>query len=222
MHIVDPVAPQQVKDLVYERLRSALITQEFAPGEPLREARLTEMFGVSKTPIREALVRLQQDGLVEMAPYRGARASVYDAASLHAIHEAREILEAECVRRAASGRKGAARSIAAELTETVYRARKALGDGDIGAAAAQLDAFDEILLRQIEGNVLLADVLRRVMAHLARVGRIELTESVILASLAQHEPIIDAIRDQQPEAAVARLREHLADVSAHTFASMGF
>jgi DNA-binding GntR family transcriptional regulator len=61
---------RKVTDWVYEELKSAIVDLRLAPGDPLREATLAEQLGVSKTPIREALTRLEQEGLVETTSLR--------------------------------------------------------------------------------------------------------------------------------------------------------
>ena len=69
----EKIVPAQLERRVYERLRDEIIAGSLEPGEQLVEARIATEFGVSKTPVREALIRLQRDGLVEIEPYRGAR-----------------------------------------------------------------------------------------------------------------------------------------------------
>ncbi len=211
------VSPLQVKDRVYERLREALIDQVFAPGEALREATLTEMYGVSKTPIREALVRLQQDGLVEIAAYRGARATSYTKADLAEIFEAREILEVECVRRAAQldGDETAAR-----LTQTVDSAEQAIARGELAEAAASLDAFDEVLFERLQ-NGLLDEIRHRLSMHLRRVGRVNLSPDSIARSLDEHRTIIAAVAAHDPDAADEALREHLRSVQSQQIEALG-
>ncbi|WP_291056083.1 GntR family transcriptional regulator [Herbiconiux sp.] len=211
------VSPLQVKDRVYERLREALIDQVFAPGEPLREATLTEMYGVSKTPIREALVRLQQDGLVEIAAYRGARASSYSAADLAEIFEAREILEVECVRRAAAA---SGSSTAERLAATVDSAASAVERGELAVAAASLDEFDEVLFEQLK-NALLDEIHQRLSMHLRRVGRVNLSADSIARSLAEHRTIIAAVAAHDPDAADAALRAHLHSVQTQQLEALG-
>ncbi|CAN5330261.1 GntR family transcriptional regulator [soil metagenome] len=212
------VTPLQVKDRVYERLRQALIDQVFAPGEPLREASLTELYGVSKTPIREALVRLQQDGLVEITAYRGARASSYTKADLDEIFEAREILEGECARRAALG-DGA--ETARRLTETVDATEVAVVAGDLIAAARCLDDFDEVLFEQLQ-NGLLDEIRRRLSAHLRRVGKVNISAESIRRSLDEHTTIIAGIQARDPDAAELALRIHLASVKQQQVEALGF
>ena len=211
------VSPLQVKDRVYERLREALIDQVFAPGEPLREATLTEMYGVSKTPIREALVRLQQDGLVEIAAYRGARASSYSEADLAEIFEAREILEVECVRRAALAEGP---EVSERLSATVDSAEAAIARGELAEAAASLDDFDEVLFEQLQ-NGLLDEIRQRLSMHLRRVGRVNLSAESIARSLAEHRVIIAAVAEHDPDAADAALRAHLGSAQRQQLDALG-
>jgi DNA-binding GntR family transcriptional regulator len=211
------VSPLQVKDRVYERLREALIDQVFAPGEALREATLTELYGVSKTPIREALVRLQQDGLVEIAAYRGARASSYSAADLAEIFEAREILEVECVRRAALAEGS---GTADRLAATVASAEAAVARDELADAAASLDDFDEVLFEQLQ-NGLLDEIRQRLSMHLRRVGRVNLSADSITRSLAEHRAIIAAVAAHDADAADAALRAHLHSVQSQQLEALG-
>lgn len=200
--------PLQVKELVYARLREAIIDGSFAAGEPLREAALSERYGVSKTPIREALVRLQQDGLVEIAPYRGARAKRYSPSDLHEIYAAREILEAECVRRAATEPDPA---VMALLHDNLERTERSLASGDFNDVNAALDDFDDILFAQLK-NSLLDEIQAKLSAHLQRIGRLGGSDARFGASLDQHRKIVAAIEAADPTAATKLLREHLHSV----------
>jgi DNA-binding GntR family transcriptional regulator len=202
------VAPLQVKDLVYERLRQALIDLTFTPGEPLREAALVERFGVSKTPIREALVRLERDGLVEVAPYRGARARSYSPDDLRQLYEVREILQTECVRRAAESADG---ELLVALEQNVASSAAALKHGDQKAVSERLDEFDELLLGQLR-NGMLTDLLDRLQAHLKRIGTAGADPDRLEASVEAHREILRAITAQDAASAQHLVRRHLQRV----------
>jgi GntR family transcriptional regulator, rspAB operon transcriptional repressor len=199
------VAPLQVKDLVYERLRESLIDLTFAPGEPLREAALVERFGVSKTPIREALVRLEREGLVEIAPYRGARARTYNQADLREFYEVRQILEAECVRRVARGPDGGLRDA---LVRNVDSSASALERGDLKAVAQRLDEFGQLLLSQLQ-NGMISDLLDRLHAHLKRIGPVKLGEDHFGTAVDEQRAILTAITARDADGAQELLRRHL-------------
>jgi DNA-binding GntR family transcriptional regulator len=199
------VAPQQLKDVVYERLREALIDLTFQPGEALREAALVERLGVSKTPIREALVRLERDGLVETAPYRGARARTYTADDLRELFEVRELIETECARRAA--RRGDP-ALIKSLTRNVADTEAALARKDLRRTALLLDEFDDLLFAQLD-NQMLHELLERLGAHLRRIGRLGANAQRFATSVAEHHDVLDAIEGRRPASAERLLRQHL-------------
>ena len=92
---------RKVTDWVYEEVRGAIIDLRLQPGTPLREAAIAEQLGVSKTPVREAIGRLEQEGLVETTSFKGAVVSCYSQDDLREIYELRELLEGAAARTAA-------------------------------------------------------------------------------------------------------------------------
>ena len=105
---------RKVTDWVCEEIRQAIIDLRLHPGEPLREAAIAQQLGVSKTPVREALARLEQEGLVETTSFKGAVVSGYSPRDLEEIYELRELLEGAAVARVRRRRvRGDARGAAA-------------------------------------------------------------------------------------------------------------
>ena len=104
---------RKVTDWAYEEIRDAIIGLRLQPGDSLREAALAERLGVSKTPVREALGRLEKEGLVETTSFKGAVVSSYSREDLIEIYELRELLEGAAARTAADR----------SSTETVDRLR---------------------------------------------------------------------------------------------------
>ena len=86
-------APLLVRDWVEERLREAILSGEFKPGEWLRQLRVADKLGVSEIPVREALKKLAAEGLVEYLPYRGMRVRVFSADDVGDIYKIRAFLE---------------------------------------------------------------------------------------------------------------------------------
>lgn len=211
----DAVAPVQVKDLVYRKLRDALIAGSFAPGESMRETVLAMRYQVSKTPIREALVRLEQDGLVEIAPYRGARARTYSVDDVRELYEARELLECACVRLVVE-RPDALSAI----VTNVERTAAALDAGDLVAAAALLDAFDDLFFELLD-NALLKGVIERLSLHLRRLGTLGAGQARFADSLAQHRAILAALQRGDEAGAQDVLRAHLREVREVQIAALG-
>ena len=83
---------------VYEQIKHDIITCKLTPGEPVSENQFVDRFGVSKTPIREALTSLVQDGLLEYTPNRGFRVTPISVADIQEIFEARIFFESEIFR----------------------------------------------------------------------------------------------------------------------------
>jgi DNA-binding GntR family transcriptional regulator len=91
-----------LRDDAYARLRDAILDGTLEAGEQLRDGELSAWLGISRTPIREALVLLQNEGLVEAPPNRGAFVRSYDAADLEDVYNLRAVLEGYAARTAAS------------------------------------------------------------------------------------------------------------------------
>jgi DNA-binding GntR family transcriptional regulator len=203
---------QQVKDRVYSRLREDLISQEIPPGAALKEIPLSERFGVSKTPIREALARLESDGLVEIAPYRGARAKWYTARDFDQLYEARFVIQAECLQRITDNPDCVA---AQELHSNVQRSKELLEAEQYEELVTEIDRFDEILFSAIDNDVL-REVINRIATHFRRIGKHTMTEARFKSSVKEHEEIVKASRDGNQKRARDRLLRH----SDHTKADL--
>ncbi len=201
----------QIKEVVYRRLVRAIVELELQPGEQLRERQLAEQMGVSKTPIREALVRLEKEGLVTVAPYRGAVVRGYTHADVREIYELRELLEGWCARNAAM-RIGDADESA--LRANVRRSREMLDAGRTEALPALFDDFDRILYRQAAGHRI-GDLLVELDLHLERLGNLTVEVPGRLdASVRQHGEILLAIVKRDPAGAESACREHIRSVYA--------
>jgi DNA-binding GntR family transcriptional regulator len=201
--------PAQLKDVVYERLRTEIIESKLRPGDPLREAELSKRLGVSKTPIREALVRLQRDRLVELVPYKGAVVSGYTRSDLAHIYQLRELLEGACARDAA---RSATPDDLSLLATIVRETNAALAAGDEVRMAELFYAFDEVVYRQTQ-NPYIVDLIANLGVHLYRIGQLTLAiPGRFKTSAEQHEQIYEAILRRDAVEAEARMREHVTSV----------
>jgi GntR family transcriptional regulator, rspAB operon transcriptional repressor len=211
-------------DAVYEQLKTAIVELRIPPGAPLREAEIAQGLSVSKTPVREALGRLEQDGLVTLNSFRSALVTEYTARDLQEIYELREIIEvaaaraaaesmsdkgladlgriaSECVRLNAAGGRGGGESGGSES-----------GAGDEPELVRLISEFDTVLYREVTNRRILA-ILDNLAAHLARIGR--LTTEIpgrIDASVREHAKIYEAIERRDPENASRFMREHIRSV----------
>lgn len=87
------------REWVYHELRERILSGELAGGQQLRSRPLTEQFGVSVSPLREAIHQLAANGFVELSPQRGARVTAISPGDLTALYEARRLIEPEAARR---------------------------------------------------------------------------------------------------------------------------
>ncbi|WP_424347792.1 GntR family transcriptional regulator [Kocuria sp. CH-021] len=108
---------RSLADQAFLRLQDRLILLDIPPGSPLNEARLSEDLGVGRTPLREALKRLESEHLVVTYPRRGTFATTVDITALSEISQVREVLEPLAARLAAERRGGAARERLERLRE---------------------------------------------------------------------------------------------------------
>ncbi len=133
-------------DWVWEELRDAIIELRLRPGEPLREVALAEQLGVSKTPLREAFARLEQEGLVETTSFKGAVVTGYSEIDLEEIYELRALLEGAAARAAAERSKD---ETLEALRDVVDRSRELRDAGDLVGLAELIGQFDLIVYAQV-------------------------------------------------------------------------
>ena len=196
-------------DVVYEQLRTAIVELRIPPGEPLREADIARGLSVSKTPVREALGRLEQDGLVRLNSFRSAVVTAYTARDLQEIYELREIIEVAAARAAAESmsEKGLA-ALGRIATECVRLNAEGGGPELVGL----ISEFDTVLYEEVQNRRIRA-ILDNLAAHLARIGR--LTAEIpgrIDASVREHAQIYEAIERRDQENASRFMRDHIRSV----------
>ena len=209
---------RKVTDWVYEELKSAIVDLRLAPGDPLREATLADQLGVSKTPIREALTRLEQEGLVETMSFKGAVVTGYSRQDLLEIYELRELLENAAARTAAESMADADRD---RLDRICRESRKLKKNHDAAGLAALISAFDDVLFEQVRNSRIRA-LIENLRAHLTRIGH--LTAEIpgrIEASVDEHEKIVQAIAARDPELAERQMREHIRSVRDDQLRALG-
>jgi DNA-binding GntR family transcriptional regulator len=209
----EKILPAQLERRVHERLRDDIVSGVLRPGEQLVEARLAAELGVSKTPVREALIRLQRDGLVAIEPYRGARVLEPSPHDIREILELRRLLECHIARDLASRRPP---DVLRALAATIARGRKALDAGNDDAAADSLTEFSDVLTAACDNSRLVSvlDGLRSVMLLIGTTSlRVPGREA---RSLAQHEEILAALEAGDAEAAAAATLEHILSIEHDT------
>jgi len=194
-------------DKIRETLEDRIIQGEFQKGERLDEVRLATSFGVSRTPMREALRMLSGSGLVELIPRRGAFARHPGIVELVEMFEVMAELEAIC------GRLAAKRISAGELAELTLAANaceRALERQDPDAYYHDNEQF-HLLIYKACGNQYLASEACRLAKRLRPFRRLQLrAQGRMVQSMAEHTLVLTAMKAGDSLAAADALRSHVA------------
>lgn len=191
-----------LRDDVYGQIRDAIVRGRLAPGEKINDAELGAWLGVSRTPVREALLRLGRDGLVLARPGRVTTVAPEDETTLAHAREVAAELHALAVRTAAS-RLGADDLVA--MDEATTRLREALSVPDPAAALRADDDFHAVAVRAA-GNPILADQLDAVTAMLRRAEFLHFGSLTGSDSPAEHDLIVRRLREGDVPGAVEATR----------------
>lgn len=199
------LTPRALYEQVAEQLRQRIFRRELEPGGWIDELKIAEEFGISRTPLREALKVLAAEGLVTMKVRRGAYVTEMSDKDLRDVYHLLSLLESD-----------AAGVVAAQADPEQLRELEQL-HADLAAAVGERDRFfainERIHMRILEmadnrwRSQMVAD-LRKVMKlnrhnSLLKQGRIE-------DSLAEHEIILTALRTHDAQATMAAMRDHFA------------
>jgi DNA-binding GntR family transcriptional regulator len=186
----------------YEHLKQLILTNDLTPGTELREAQLTQVSGFGRTPVREALRRLVQDGLVEVRPRQGYRVAPVTLDRVRELFEMRMLLEPVAAELAAT------RASQADLDDLAALARQTYPASDVGGYERFLADNREFHARMAEaaGNAILARTLRTLLEEMQRLFFISLG-STATEQLHEHHGLYDALLDRDP----ARARSIVED-----------
>ena len=190
---------------VYEDLRDRIVSLSLLPGHSLSRAGLAEFYGVSQTPVREAFLKLEKDGLVEVFPQSKTLIAPISAQKVKATHFLRTSLELEVARTLAQTGKKAKIAPAIEILQQQK-------NRDLATEAfSRLDSDFHRALFMAAGYEDLWSLLRDHSGHLDRVRQLQLpTPGKIERVIMQHGKIIDAIHASDVALAESHVREHLA------------
>jgi len=215
---LDQVEPVSKKDRTLAILREAIITGKIDPGAPIAENRVSQRLGVAQGLVREALIELEHQGLVQRMPYRGTFVTKLSREDIEKIFRLRSELEA------LAGKWAKAQAKAADIA-----ALRGLVEGmRQGAEKLDLDQFyknDLAFHRKlwaVSGNEYLVDALERVVVPLFAFFLMKSTrlhESYI-ESVTIHERIIDALETKDAESVQQLIRETLSELKEEWFTKL--
>ena len=193
---------------VYARLISDIVTLRFVPGQVLSENELAQEYGVSRTPIREAVQRPRLAGLVEVRPQSGTLVSKVDLARFREAQFVRETLETACIELALTSPAPVAAKDIAAMRREISAQRQCVADKDTVGFVAHDEAMHRIVCA-VSGHEHVWDTIAQSKVHLDRVRHMSLvTPDVMRGLVRQHRAIVDGIAERDRKSAVAAARQH--------------
>lgn len=200
---------------IYADLRAELVSLRRRPGEAISEAEIALCYGVSRTPVREAILKLSDEGLVEIFPQSGINVSRIPIAALPEAIVVRRALE-ETTTRMTAERATASQILA--LRSLLERQREADAAGD-RAAFHQADETFHATIAEIAGYPGIWRLIQQVKVNVDRFRLLTLPQAGRMATvIAEHELILSAIEAHKPDEAVIAMAKHierlLGDIAA--------
>lgn len=198
---------RSLNEVVTDALRHAILHGQFELGERLREARLAEMFNVSRNPIREALRVLEVEGLVEIVPRKGARIPLLSSDEIAEIIEVRAELEGMSARLAATRCTDEARTSLQRLLEEGNRAER---ENDIELLQEMNDRFHD-RLAEVGKNRFLAEFMRSLRERTLWLFKLS-GQARIIETWREHAAILQAVMSADPQLSSALAMRHVKEV----------
>lgn len=198
---IDPALP--VRQQTYELIRSAIVRTDIQPGATLSENDIANRIGVSRTPVREAIVRLMDEGLVEVRPRIGTLVARLKPVEIREAMFVRDALESAAVH-LATERMTPQMLKVLRTNLTQQEKAKAKGRSD---RFSQLDEEFHRMLMEFSGNPGAWRIVQNARVHMARLRNLS---RPFVNALPHHQRIVEAMSDGDPEAAARAMRDHIA------------
>lgn len=195
-----------LRDVVFNTLRNAILKGELEPGEKLMEKKLSEKLGVSRTPIREAIRKLELEGLVVMTPRKSAEVASITEEDLTDVLEVRRVLESLAIDLAC---KNITNDNIAELEDNLVRFNAAIKKNDITEIATTDVEFHETIYKST-GNRRLIQILNNLREQMYRYRLEYIKDRQTRDNLViEHGRIIDALRERDKEKGKKAILNHI-------------
>jgi len=211
---VEETDSRLLREVAYDRLQDVIRNANLQPGDPLSENRLSKALDISRTPVREALQQLAQEGMIQIIP---GRAITVAAPSMQDVRDAlhvRELLEPEVVRLAAEALPYDEREALQEMTKEM----------EVAARARDRQRWSQI---DIKWHQILCDFCpNRLLGHMVLQARNRMqnkgsddhvTDQYLIDGTLEHKEVVDAIMARDGETAEKLMIEHIRQVRENTF-----
>ncbi|MBI2218422.1 MAG: GntR family transcriptional regulator [Candidatus Rokubacteria bacterium] len=210
------------RNVAYEAIRRRILSGEYPPGTTLSEAALGRTFGISRTPVREALMRLQEEGLTAILARRGAIVRILSVQEIQEILIVREALEGAAAALAASR---ISRGTIAEVRKQWLEYLDTLSEATLGQIDKRGVEFHAIVV-EASGNRTLARMLEGIRGRIEGGRQLYIRTSGEAAvrrarvTCEEHLKVLDALETGEPERAEAVMRQHLRQIRAETLGGL--
>ena len=195
-----------IADHVYNQLHQSIVTLELKPGSPISEQEIAQSAGVSRTPVREAILRLSKECLVEVVPKSGTYVGRIPLGALSESLIAKSALGAILIEAAT---KRATPSQIMKLKASLEEQREAAADNNFEYFSKADEAFHE-LVASISGYASIWRMIEQLKVQIDRARRLILQEEGVMEiTLEEHALIIEAIESKDPSIASSRMIEHM-------------
>lgn len=195
-----------LRDVVFNTLRQAILKGELKPGERLMEIQLAQRLGVSRTPIREAIRKLELEGLVTMVPRKGAEVAQITEKSLRDVLEVRGALEELTIQLACTKMND---KILADLNEAHTRFKQAINSKDL-TKIAECDVIFHDVIYDATQNEKLIQILNNLREQMYRYRMEYIKDSKTHKRLIEeHEEIIKMLKTADVDGARKAIRTHI-------------
>jgi len=199
-----------LQSAVYTHLRELIVSGKLAPGTRLREVWLSEQLGVSRSPIREAIVQLSRDGLVTKKARNGDYVTHYTPKDVREIYDVRLAVELMAARRAIDHLTDARLH---RLEQAAMECSSALQDGDI-PLYGEKDQLFHFTLVDLAGNQRLSDILRQLAGQIQAIRVfVALDLDRVTRAEEEHQRIVQAFRDRSAKDALTWVERHIDSVA---------
>jgi DNA-binding GntR family transcriptional regulator len=198
------------KDRAHDYVKRQVLTGAFPGGELISEGEVAAALGMSRTPVREAFLRLEAEGLLRLYPQRGALVVPVSSEEARAVIEARLVLEQFAVRKIIGRGPTACAAVSERLSAEVQRQRDTAAKSDWQGFAEADRAFHSVILQE-SGNAIVAGFYSSLRDRQTRMNRELVTHGERVTTIMDdHRVIAEAVRDGDLQRAEEALRTHLA------------
>ncbi|MFE1461113.1 GntR family transcriptional regulator [Streptomyces nigra] len=201
-----PVKQPPAADRVYSHVKQGVLERRYEGGTLLTEGELADAVGVSRTPVREALLRLEAEGLLKLYPKKGALVLPVSAQEIKDVVETRMLVEEHATRKAVPPPPG----LLERLEELLERQKAQAAAGDLAGAAVTDRCFHAEIVRS-GGNEILSRLYDQLRDRQLRMGAAVMHSHPdrIAKTLGEHEEILTALRSGDAQAAVELVHRHI-------------